>query len=439
MAAHRHDNTETRVIWLASGSHFMTHGFMTLFSAVMVVVAGENSMSFMAIGIIANVGYFLYGLGGIPAGLLADRLGAKQVLTIGVFGMSISSLLVGLSFGMWSFAITYALLGLFSSIHHPAGLSFIARGVGSRRGKAMGVHGVMGNLGMFATPMVGAGCIWLFHSWRAAYLLYGVLGLLFSIILHRSKVPGEPDFSFASLAQLRRQPSSAHHGSDGQGTASAGGDGASFVPIAMLFLLLGSTLSGFIFRGSLTFLPALFIQEVRFVTNYDYPVVMAGYVTTAVLSFGLLGAWFGGYINDKIKRPELFPAVVFAIVTPIFYLISKFSDNKLIAVSCLFSLVYYTWQPCQNYLIAKYTTKAFHGMGFGINFFLLFGIGSVATSVGGYVTDQLGVDRFYGLMGVIAVAALVVSLLVHACRGYQLHFSRPQGRLSWKLVEKVVP
>jgi len=436
MTSNRHDNTEMRVIWLVSGSHFMTHGYMTLFSAVMGVIAGENSISFMDIGIIANVGYFLYGLGGIPAGYLADRLGAKQILTIGVLGMSVSSLLVGLSFGMWPFAVAYALLGLFSSIHHPAGLTFIARGVASQRGKAMGIHGVLGNLGLFFTPMVAAACIWLFHSWRAAYLVYGTLGVLFSIILHRTKIPGEADLSLSSLVRLPQRPSQAKTTTGQSATSplpSSDGEGANFVPVAMLLILLGSTLSGFIFRGSLTFFPALFLQEVRFVTNNDFPVVMAGYVTTAVLSLGLLGAWFGGYINDKIKRPELFPAVIFAIVTPLFILISRFSDNKLLAVSCLFSLVYYAWQPCQNYLIAKYTTKAFHGMGFGINFFLLFGVGSIATSVGGYVTDQAGVDRFYWLMAFIAAVALVVSLLVYLFRAYQIIFCRQKGRFSWGL------
>lgn len=433
MARHKHNDTEMRVIWLASGSHFVTHGFMTLFTAVMGVIAGENSMSFMAIGMIANVGYFLYGLGGIPAGYLADRYGAKQVLTIGVFGMSISSLLVGLSFGTWPFAVSYALLGLFCSIHHPAGLSFIARGVGSRRGKAMGIHGVLGNLGMILAPMTAAGCIWLFHSWRAAYLLCGAAGLVFSVVLHLTKVPGELNLSFTALAQARRQKAPVVSGRGEEAPSPATAGGTSFLPIALLFLFLGSILSGFIFRGSLTFLPALFRQEVRFITNHDQPVVMAGYLTTAVLSFGLIGAWFGGYINDKIKHPELFPAVVFILITPLFYLISKYSDNKLIVVSCLFSLVYYTWQPCQNYLIAKYTKRAFHGMGFGINFFLLFGVGSIATSVGGYVTDQFGVDRFYGIMAIIAGVALLVSLIVYFTRSYQLRFFREQGRLSWKL------
>ncbi len=433
MTNHRHNDTEMRVIWLASGSHFVTHAFMTLFSAVMGVIAGENSMSFMAIGMIANVGYFLYGLGGIPAGYLTDRYGAKQVLTVGVFGMSISSILVGLSFGMWPFAVSYALLGLFCSIHHPAGLSFIARGVGSRRGKAMGIHGVLGNLGIILAPMTAAGCLWLFHSWRAAYLACGAAGLVFGVVLHLTKVPGELDLSFKALLQWRRQGSVPATGGAEGVAPKAGADVPRFVPIALLFLFLGSILSGFIFRGSLTFLPALFRQEVRFIINHDQPVVMAGYLTTAVLSFGLIGAWFGGYINDKIKRPELFPAVVFAIVTPIFYLISKYSDNKLIVVTCLFSLIYYTWQPCQNYLVAKYTKRAFHGMGFGINFFLLFGVGSIATSVGGYVTDQFGVDRFYGIMGIIAAFALVVSLAVYFTKSYQFRFSRDQGRLSWKL------
>ena len=54
----------------------------------------------MDIGIIANIGYFLFGLGSFPAGYLADRFGSKRILTIGVFGMSVASILVGLSTGI---------------------------------------------------------------------------------------------------------------------------------------------------------------------------------------------------------------------------------------------------------------------------------------------------------------------------------------------------
>ena len=156
---------------------------------------------------------------------------------------------------------------------------------------------------------------------------------------------------------------------------------------------------------------------------------IAATITTAVLSLGLIGAWFGGWINDKIKRPEIFPILLFIIVSPLLYLISSVNDSPLLLVSCLFSLFYYAWQPSHNYLISKYTKKSSHGMGFGINFFLIFGIGSIATSIGGYMADEYSVDRFYFLMSVFGCITLVAAIGVYAARAYIIKF-------NWKVVRE---
>ena len=415
---------ERKVTWLASFSHFITHGFMTLFPAVMVVIAGENSMSFLAIGIIANIGYFLYGLGAFPAGWLADRYGSKRVLTVGVIGMSAASMLVGASVGPLTFGLSYALLGMFASIHHPAGLSLIARRVTANKGKALGIHGVMGNVGLFLTPLFAASCILLFDSWRTAYFLYGVIGVVFSVMLYTARIPEEADLSFAEIAgccgaSARKKRADAR----AAGAESGSGEPAmSYLPVALLLLFLGSILSGYVYRGSLTFFPALLRQEVHFITNHDEPVVMAGYLTTAILSFGLIGAWFGGWINDKVRHPEFVPAIIFVCIAPLLYLVSSYSDTRLIVVGCLFSLIYYAWQPAQNYLIARYTKKASHGIGFGVNFFLIFGLGSIATATGGYVSDDYGVDVFYWIMSIVAAVAAVTGFAVYMVRRYRLRY-----------------
>lgn len=422
-------NDQQKVTRLASCSHFITHGYMTLFPAVMVIIAAENSMSFMTIGIIANIGYFLYGFGAFPAGYLADKYGSKRMLTIGIFGMAMASVLVGLSFGAWSFGISYAILGCFASIHHPAGLSMIARRVTEKKGKALGVHGVWGNVGLFLTPLFAALCVMLFDSWRSAYLIYGVIGMAFGILVYYARVPEEKDLSFGELLKKKRVKESEDINSTkalnpGENLANEGSRAIFyFIPVSLLFLYLGSVLSGYIFRGSLTFFPTLFKEEILFITNHDEPVVMAGFLTTAVLTTGLVGAWFGGWINDKLKRPEFLPVIIFAIVAPLLFLISKYSDHKLIMVSAMFSLVYYAWQPAQNYLIAKYTKKASHGKGFGVNFFLIFGIGSIATATGGYVADDFGVDLFYKIMAMVALAALCAGSLVYAVRKYNVKYS----------------
>jgi MFS family permease len=432
------NGSDAKLVWLVSLSHFITHGFMTLLPAVLVAIATEQSISFLHLGVIVNIGYFLYGLGALPAGYMADRVGSKKLLAIGVLGLSFSSILVSISPSVAFFTVAYGLLGVFASIHHPAGLSLIARRIGTAKGKAMGLHGVMGNLGLFLSPMVAAFSVMLFGTWRAAYLLYGILGLMFFFLLNLSRVTGEENLTLEDLNFRRRQPAAGDSPSaiTPAGTTKVFQPSLMVIPAALLLLYLGSILSGFIFRGSLTFLPALFQEDVSFIANHDQPGVMAGYLATAVLSLGLIGAWFGGYINDKIKRPELVPVFIFLVAAPALYYTSRLSDAKLIAVVALFSLVYYGWQPSQNYLIAKYTSKASHGLGYGISFFLIFGMGSLATSVGGYIADDYGVDRIYWLMAGIAGAALLAAAAVLVSGSYLLNFNWKPARNKVAISEK---
>ncbi len=427
---------EQKLTWLASFSHFITHGFMTLLPGVLVVIAAEHSMSFMDIGIIANIGYFLYGLGSFPAGYLADKFGSKRILTLGVLGMSIASILVGFSPTTITFAITYGILGLFASIHHPAGLSLIARRISENKGKALGLHGVLGNVGLFCTPLMAGMSIFLFDTWRAAYIIFGVVGLFFAWLLYSTRIESEPDLRFRELlfwksnrfktvkkANSRISDSVSLEALDNKTKET------NSLPVALLILYLGSILSGFIFRGSLTFFPTLLKENVYFITTHDEPVVIAGFVTTAILSLGLIGSWFGGYINDKINRPEIFPVLIFLIVGPSLYFISRFTDSSLLVISSFFSLVYYAWQPSHNYLIAKYTRKASHGVGFGVNFFLIFGIGSIATASGGYIADTYGVDKFYWFMSFIALTAILAAMTVIALKRFHIKF-------TWQLVKE---
>jgi MFS family permease len=425
-------NSEQKLTWLTSFSHFITHGYMSLLPALLVVIATEHALSFLHLGVIAAIGYFLYGLGSFPSGWLADKFGSKRMLTVGAFGMAGSSILVGLSPSTITFGIAYALLGCFASIHHPAGLSLIARRIIEKKGKALGLHGVLGNVGLFLTPLAAGLCILFFGNWRAAYILYGCIGVVFAFILHRASITEEPDLEFSKLlsrpTKLFSTKDDTEHPPEPI-TQDSESPAEVVIPAALLLLYAGSILSGFIFRGSLTFFPALCQQEIAFVAGHDEPVVVAGFVTTAVLSLGLIGSWFGGYINDKIKRPEIIPVVLFAVVGPALYGLSQLADNRLIAAGVVFSLFYYAWQPSHNYLIARYTRKASHGIGFGVNFFLIFGIGSIATALGGDMVDDYGVDRFYLVLAGIAVAAMVVAVSVVLLRKYQFRF-------TWRLVKE---
>ena len=187
---------ERKVAWLASAAHFLTHGYMTLLPAVLVVLTGIEGLTFFEIGIIGTVGYFLYGAGSIPAGILTDRYGAKRMLTLGVLGMAVTSILVGIAPVGWFFAVAYAVFGLSASIYHPSGLPLIAKHI-EKKGKALGLHGIMGNLGLTVSPLFAALMIMIFISWRSAYIVFGLIGLGFAFFMMKIRIENEPELSFS--------------------------------------------------------------------------------------------------------------------------------------------------------------------------------------------------------------------------------------------------
>ncbi len=409
---------EKKVTWLASTAHFLTHGYMTLLPAVLVVLTGIEGLSFFEIGVIGTVGYLLYGAGSIPAGILTDKFGPKKMLSLGVLCMAVTSILVGLSPVGWFFAIAYALFGLSASIYHPAGLSLIARHV-EKKGKALGLHGIMGNLGITIAPLFAALMVMVFNTWRAAYIVFGLIGFGFAYVILKTKVENEPDLSLSSMKEMFSFKK------DKTGETSAEEDNIITIPVALLLLYVGCMLFGFIYRGSITYFPTLFQQEINHISSQlpPKPTVLAGLLTSIVLSFGMIGLWLSGYITDKVKRPEAVQIGVFILIVPLLYMISESTDMTVVIYSAVFSLVFFGWQPIQNALIAKYTTKRSHGIGYGINFFLIMGVGSLATAAGGYLTDEHGAYAVYSMLAIIAVIAAVVSICV-------IRFSRYSFRLD---------
>jgi MFS family permease len=425
---------ERKVAWLASTAHFLTHGYMTLLPAVLVVLTGIEGLTFFEIGIIGTVGYLLYGAGSIPAGILTDRYGAKRMLTLGVLGMALTSILVGIAPVGWFFAAAYAVFGLSASIYHPSGLPLIAKHI-EKKGKALGLHGIMGNLGLTVSPLFAALMIMVFNTWRAAYIVFGLIGLGFAFFMLKIRVDNEAELSMSSIKawlSKRREVTGQKEALGNPGNPEdETREKTLTIPVALILLYVGCVLFGFIYRGSITYFPTLFQQEIDYIASQypPKPTILAGLLTSIVLSFGMIGLWLSGYISDRIKRPETAQIVVFILITPFLYFISRSTDMPIIFYSAVFSMIFFGWQPLQNTLIAKYTTKRSHGIGYGINFFLIMGVGSLATAAGGYLTGEHGAYSVYTMLAAVAIAGIIAAVGV-------LKFSKYSIRFNYTLVKE---
>jgi MFS family permease len=385
---HQKAQVEQRVVFAATAAHLLTHAYMMIFPTVLVLIASDPLMGinqYFQLGIIGTVCYGLFGIGAIPSGVLADRYGSQKMLVICVFGSALSSLAAGLSSSLYLFVASMMFLGLAASIYHPSGLSFISRNV-EKKGKAMGYHGVGGNVGLALGPIL-SGAVAAWWGWRSAFLLFGVLGLILGVIIARLNTVEE--ISTGEAGKKR-------------GAVKLG---LSSMPVVLLLIYINCMLYGLCYRGAMMYFPKHFTQNIHFALN---DVGKAGFLVFLVTMAGTLGQLLGGILCDKLKKPEYSYLLVFLFSTPLFFAIWQFKDWGLLAISILFAPFFFAWQPIQNTMIAKYTAQAAHGLSFGVNFLLIMGVGSLAASLGGYITDNLGVASVFAVLGFISGLSLLL-------------------------------
>ena len=72
-------------IIITSIGHFLVHAMTMILPVILVILEKEFSVSLIYLGELATIQILFLGLGGFPAGFLADRYGSRMVLMIYFF------------------------------------------------------------------------------------------------------------------------------------------------------------------------------------------------------------------------------------------------------------------------------------------------------------------------------------------------------------------
>ncbi|MEM2123059.1 MAG: MFS transporter [Candidatus Bathyarchaeia archaeon] len=82
----------------------------------------------------------------------------KGVLLSGFILYGVSLLILSVSSSLLLLPTACIIMGIAQATYHPQMVSFINFHIRERRGAALGVHGVGGNIGHFAAPLI-VGCL----------------------------------------------------------------------------------------------------------------------------------------------------------------------------------------------------------------------------------------------------------------------------------------
>ncbi|MBI1885945.1 MAG: MFS transporter [Chloroflexi bacterium] len=377
---------ERRLIAYATVAHALVHVAELTYPALLTRIGDDFGVRAVILGTVSSMFGWAFGSSAIPAGFLTDRLGSRRVLLYTFTGASVAAVLVGLSPNEWFLAGTLALLGLCIGLYHPAGISLMAQGV-RQRGLALGYHGVAGNLGQAAAPVLAIGLA-VAIDWRAAFFFLGALTAVLALVFTRVVLPvqgqGEVVVTGSTVVREGAPQRRVNH---------------FLVPLLMVYAAF--VVNGMVYRGAITFLP----KHMEDLVNKD----LGGVFVTVALIMGAMGQYAGGSLSQRFKLERLAPLLTL-LALPALVLTGIVEGAGLVVVASLFICLYFANQPVFTGLIADYTPAGAVGRSYGVSFFAGFGLGGTGGVLAGVLVDRWDTSAaFLGLSGLLAVT-LALSL-----------------------------
>jgi MFS family permease len=378
---------EKSILVAVSACHALIHAYMLIFPIIYKSFGSSLHLEFAGVGFVGMASYLAFGFGSLPAGFLSDRLGARLLLVICLAGTTAASVMAFTLSSIAGVVIALVLLGLFASMYHPAGLSLLSTSV-REVGKALGIHGMAGTLGVAAAPVV-AGALTVRYGWPSSYLLLGLVGAAVLIFL---------------LAGLRFHVGVPDEHRETHPRVSLS---ASITRELILIYAIGAVY-GLVYRGIMTFFPSYLSQRIGFIGD---DVGRLGLVSSGILVISIVGPLVGGHLASSmrsIRRNILLVFILLALLSVAFY----FAQGPvLILVAAPTVLLIFGFQPLQNTLIAQASHQTRRGAVYGINYSVGFGIGAFASGIGGVVGERFGLRSIFVLMlGLCVVESVLIAV-----------------------------
>ena len=373
------------------------------------IIGNEMGLSYSQIGFVMTCQYAAGALSNVPGGMLVDVWGKKgQLMALSLFWVGFPYLMMGFSTEYWMLLLCVVFVGIGNNLWHPTAIPLLGRMFPQRKGLALSLHGMGGNVGDALAPLA-VGALLTTLSWREIVVLNVVPGAAMAMLIlffmgtltfapKAKKAPVEPSTPPVQGAAAALPESS----SQSMGSYMAGL--RTLMQTPGLFLLTMS--SGFrsMTQGTLlTFLPLYLANEM----HYDVFWVGAGMALLQLTGF--IAAPIAGHLSDTMGRKTILMSS-FGMSGVVLLLMTVAGNSPwfvfLIAVLGFFL---YAARPIMQVWMLEATPKNMGGTAIGLMFGMQSGAQAIAPILGGMVADRFGLlAAFYLLAFTIVLANLMV-------------------------------
>lgn len=377
------------VFVFVSVGHLYIHLCTSFYFVIILSLEQQWGIPYYQLIELWTLGSLLVGIAALPAGLLSDKVGARNMMIAFFIGMGGCSVLAGLAFSPRSLFVALSGIGLFASIYHPVGIPWLVRTTTTNRGKALGLNGVFGAAGSALSGLV-TGVLIDVLGWRAAFAVPGIFCIVTGVFLYIGCLTGRVSESSEPQPDEKRD----------------GVPSRRVFPILLVTMFLG----GFIFHTTQVSLPKLFEQRNDGLVGDG----AFGVGVLIALVYGMAGLMqvIGGHLADRFSLKKVYVAAI-ASQIPALWGASQLLGVPLVVVATMMVMANASALPAENLLLAFHTPAHRHGFVFGLKFVLSFGAAPLAVQFVSFFTRNTEQLSFvYSVLAVVAMSALVLACIL---------------------------
>ena len=343
------------ITFYAATGHLMMHMFAAFYFVIVLAIEDDWNFSYDELINLWLLGSLLVGLGSIPAGWLSDRWSRSGMLVIMFIGLGVSSILCGLSNNKFSLMINLSALGLFCSIYHPAGISWVVN-TSKETGKALGFNNIFGGVGI-GLGAFSSGLIIDMYNWNYAFIFPGAISIIIGIGLFLHIYQGKISFKNIISDKFNDNP-----------------EQNQLLKIAII-MLISITCMSFVYQILQSSLPK--VIDIRLAERLDFGASQIGLIVSFIYIVSGLMNYIGGILADKYPEKNIYLIGILGQGILLFFIFSL-SNYFLIIISLFIVAFNSSILPAENLLLAYFSPQKHQSLVYGIKFIVSFAIAPIA-------------------------------------------------------------
>ena len=380
---------------LTSG-HGVFHWFSQSFFVLLPAVVATFGLSGLQVGLIAAVREVVSGVIALPGGVVTDMLRRHWGLVLagcmGFFGLG--WLVMGIAPVYPILLLGMAVVAAASSLWHLPATAALSRQFAHRRGSALSLHGVGGNIGDVIGPAL-TGVLLLVLSWRGILSIYAVVPLLLTFAVF---------WAFRDIGRTGSQETRSIGFQEQMSQTSL-----SFKEHPRLWGIMA--VAGLRGMANVAFLPFLALY-LGLDTELDLDSTALGLHIALLVGVGVVATPIMGYISDRVGRKVVLIPGMLGLCVLTALLVPFGEGIGLIIILALLGMFLFSDQPILTAAALDIVGEGVAASTLGVFSFSRFVLAAASPIIAGILFDRFGIESTFFYIAGIYLIGTVVLLLV---------------------------